>query len=282
MSASGSRTRPRGPGRRAMAPWDTLAADRTHGASELQRRAVVSLRSLVREGPPKLGDAEVAWLLQWCRGMRAAQPSMGGLVRLADEVSSWVQEEGPEPSRRGLRALLSGKERELSREIGDLVRFAARHFPVRAVVVTLSRSSTVSEVLCRLPLRCRPTEVVVLRSLPGGEGADMARELRAHGLNARVVEDDDLEGALGPSAVVLVGADTLYADGTLVHKVGTRRVARTAHRRGVPFIAMVPSSRVLPCRPRRGRRRPPLFDETPWRWIGQVWTDRGAWSPPRP
>lgn len=203
-------------------------------------------------------------------------------MRLAEEVSSWVQEAGPEPSRRGLRVLLSRKERELSREIGRLVRFAARRFPVRAVVVTLSRSSTVSEVLRRLPRRRRPTEVVVLRSLPGGEGADMARELKAHGLNARMVEDDDLEVALGPSAVVLVGADTLYADGTLVHKVGTRRVARMAHRRGVDFVALVPSSRVLPYRPRRGRTRSLLFDETPWRWIGQVWTDRGAWSPPCP
>ncbi len=227
-------------------------------------------------------EAEVAWLLRWCRGMRAAQPSMGGLVRLADEVRSWVQEAGPEPSRRGLRVLLSGKERELSREIGRLVRFATRHFPVRAVVVTLSRSSTVLEVLRRLPLRRRPTEVIVLRSLPGGEGADMARELKALGIEARVVEDDDMEGALGPSAVVLVGADALYGDGTLVHKVGTRRVARMAHRRGVDFIAIVPSSRVLPYRPRRGRTRTPLFDETPWRWIGQVWTDRGLWSPPRP
>lgn len=282
MNASGSRTRHRGPGRRAAPPWDTLARDRTHGASELQRRALDSLRPLAREGPPKLSEAEIAWLLQWCGGMRAAQPSMGGLVQLADEVRSWVQEAGPEPSRRLLRALLSGKERELSREIGRLVRFAARHFPARAVVVTLSRSSTVSEVLRRLPLRRRPTVVVVLRSLPGGEGADMARELKAHGLDARVVEDDDLEGALGPSAVALVGADALYADGTLVHKVGTRRVARMAHRRGVDFIALVPSSRVLPYRPRRGRTQLPLFDETPWRWIGQVWTDRGAWSPPRP
>ena len=129
--------------------------------------------------------------------------------------------------------------------------------------------------------------MIVLESRPGGEGRRLARDLRRSGLTVRLVPD--AEGTRWVRTVdrVVIGADTIYADGSVAHKVGTRRLALAAHRWGIPVIVIAGTSKSVCDRP-TAHRLPPLFDLTPAGAITAYWTDRtvvkgGHWrSPPLP
>ncbi|MDE1820403.1 MAG: hypothetical protein KGJ23_06975 [Euryarchaeota archaeon] len=264
-------------------PWRKLTRDRRHGATEVQRRALRSLHRLGTPGTKYLSEAELRWLRRWCREMGRVQPAMGGLVQLARSFSEWT-ENAPSPCPRGpLRRLVQRHERALAHEVALLRRTAVGRFPPKALVMTFSRSQAVLDLLRDLPPARRPQKLVVPRSTPGGEGRSLYTELRrTYGARVRLIDDEEIPTHLrGPSACVLVGADTIYSDGTLLHKVGTRSLARLAARRGVPFIALSPSSRILPWGPPRRGAWGRWFDLTPGRWVSEVWTERGRWRPGR-
>lgn len=114
----------------------------------------------------------------------------------------------------------------------------------------------------------------MLESQPGGEGRTLASELRGAGIKARWVRDRSRRIAVRDSDLVVIGADTVERDGSVVHKVGTRALAREALRRQVPVVVVAGSSKWVPEFSRSGPL-PRLFDRTPARWIAQYWTDQG-------
>jgi translation initiation factor 2B subunit (eIF-2B alpha/beta/delta family) len=75
--------------------------------------------------------------------------------------------------------------------------------------------------------------------------------------------------------LVLVGADAVYGDGSVVHKVGTRPLTLAALRAGVPVIVVAGRSKSVPG-PCPSRTLPPRFDRTPARAVREFWTDRGV------
>lgn len=229
-----------------LASWHAGATGEAHRAA----RAIA--RDLSRTQPAMALFAE--WGQEW-RAIAGPRPA----GRLGERLRAWV--------RRSRRRLLLEPER-----IGRAVRAV---LPAGVRIVTISRGATLAQALGSLPRRRRPREILVLESLPGGEGRRMARELRGWGLSARWVPDRSFRDAVRSSDLVLVGADTVEPDGSVVHKVGTRRLAAEAHRRGVPVVVVAGRSKWR----RRGRaphRLPALFDRTPPRLLSAYWTDAGA------
>ncbi len=124
--------------------------------------------------------------------------------------------------------------------------------------------------------------VTCLESRPGGEGRRLAARWAREGIAARWVPDRERRSAVRASDAVLVGADAILADGSLVHKVGTRALAREARRAGVPFLVAAGRSKRVPFA-RLPRPLPARFDRTPAREIAGFLTDRGGTAPrPRP
>lgn len=278
LPGSGGRSPGGGAERPAREPWRAVQRDRVHGATELQRRALRTLRPLLRARRPLLTLTERRWLERWSEGIARAQPAMGGLRNLGEEMAALLADGDRPLGRARLRRWTVRKLRALEEERSALLRRVRAAFPPVQRVVTFSRSELVRDLLLLLPTSRLPQETIVLRSLPGGEGARLAGEL-ASLPRARLVEDRDAELWLGSSTLLLLGTDTLFSDGTLLHKVGTRALARLAHRKGARVLALAPSSRCLSTPPPRRARWPPLFDATPGRWIDEVWTDRGPWRP---
>ena len=207
--------------------------------------------------------------------LESTQPAMGIFRRWASEWRRFAQEKRPTVLRRNIDRWTVGWRTQLHHEVPALLRVVRRRFPARARVLTISRSSTVYQALLGPSRSRRPREVIVLESRPGGEGRLLARDLRRSGVTARLVPDTE-----GPRWVrevdrVLIGADTIYADGSVVHKVGTRPLALAAHRHGVPVIVVSGLSKAV-ARRRAAHRLPPLFDVTPARAITEYWTDHGV------
>jgi translation initiation factor 2B subunit (eIF-2B alpha/beta/delta family) len=163
------------------------------------------------------------------------------------------------------------------RRAGASIAIQLRERLTDALVLTHSASATVREALQYTP----PARVTCTVSAPNEEGRDFADELRAAGLAVDLVEDEDAPGAVEASSLVLFGADTVFRDGTLCNKIGTRRLAEAAEVEGVPVVV---ACEVLKLAPVDGAEAPELdpeasefFDLTPPDLIDLVVTEEGPY-----
>src|SRR4051794_39390195 len=196
---------------------EELRRDRSHGGSWLARHAV---ETLVHEAAAPAADAEelLEHLAAVARNLAAARPEMGSVAAatgrlVASATRSWALS-ASELRRLVLdeaRALLDGRDR------------AARAIAVQlgprledSVVLTHSCSATVREAVLRTPparLLCTVCE---------GEGQSLAEELRDADIAVELIEDAEAPKAARGVRLVLLGADTIYRDGTLLNRRGTR------------------------------------------------------------
>jgi translation initiation factor 2B subunit (eIF-2B alpha/beta/delta family) len=266
------------PGSLAARRLREVARDRKRGATELALRALAAVRDWAGPGRETLSESELRVGRALARRLAAAQPAMGALVRLGAELRT-VLDHRPAPSRVLLRQWTVERARRIRSETAGIVRTAQVEWPAAGGrVVSLSRSSAVRRVLRSLDRRRRPREVVVLRSEPGSEGRTLARELRSDGVAARVVPDASGPREVARSDLMLIGADTVYRDGSVLHKVGTRPLARAAKRAGIPVVSLAGTSKWIERSPPR-RAPPRLFDRTPAAWITSLWTELGPRRP---
>ena len=235
---------------------EQIANDDTHGASWLAVQAVEAVSEAVElgEDPIEVG-----------RKLVQARPAMGaiagalGRVLAAGRSDEQVLEEA--------RALVESRERA-SRAIAVLL---SPH--IEGTVLTHSASATVKEALLHTP----PEHVVCTISEPVGEGRQLAEELREEGLTTDLIADSDAKHAVGTVNLVLIGADTVFHDGSLVNKVGTAEIAEAADDIGVRLMVACEVMKLTPAEPSDpGEER---FDLTEPRLIDRYVTEEGEYSP---
>ena len=212
---------------------EELRRARNHGGSWMARRAVEALVEIAEEQAAS-GEELLTRLLEAGRELAASRPGVGAVAgavgRLLAAASRQAQLE-PEQLRQLVReeaqALTEGRRRagasiaiQLSERLKD------------AVVLTHSASATVREAL----LHTAPDRVICTASSPQDEGRAFSEELREAGLEVELVEDEDGPKQLEWASLFLIGADTVFRDGTLCNKAGTLRLAEAAAADHVPTI----------------------------------------------
>jgi len=253
-----------------------LRTDRRHGASWMARRAVeavVEEASADAASGTELLDrlVEAARELAWSRAeVGAVRSALGRLLGAAaayshlppDELRRLVQEQGS--------GLVAARERA-SASIAIMLRERLED----GSVLTHSASATVREALLLTP----PAHVFCTVSSPLEEGIAFAEELRDAGLPVTLVPDEAAPSALDRASVVLVGADTVFRDGALCNKIGTRLLAEAAVAHRVPVVI---AAECLKLAPVEAADAPPLdgeaatlFDITPAALIEEVVTEEG-------
>ncbi|MGC9974663.1 MAG: hypothetical protein ABSC36_04660, partial [Gaiellaceae bacterium] len=141
---------------------------------------------------------------------------------------------------------------------------------ISGTVMTHSASGTVQEALVHTP----PEQVFCTISEPGGEGRGLAAKLRAKGVEVELISDNEGPEAARESDLVLLGADTVFRDGSLVNKIGTARIASAAKDAGVTVIVACETFKLAPFDP-----QPPTedtFDLVSAAMIDRVVTEEGA------
>ena len=227
------------------------ARDRTSGAAEI---AYVVARAL-----PTLADRRA--VLAAARVLLRAHPAMAPLWRMLADA---FREGGSAASRSWTDRLAS--------EPDAVARAGSWLVPRRAVVLTHSASSTV--VAAIRVARKRVRRVVCSESLPGGEGARLARRLSRDGFDTTVVADAEMARASGEADLVLTGADAVTEHG-VVNKVGTHLLALAAREAGVPLYAVAGSSKLLPDAAWVPARAP-RYDRTPHVLVDGVVCEDGS------
>jgi ribose 1,5-bisphosphate isomerase len=84
---------------------------------------------------------------------------------------------------------------------------------------------------------------------------------------------------LETASLVLVGADTVYEDGSVKNKIGTRPLAEAAQRIGVRTVVACELLKLVPVPSPNAEDEPNLRDTTPSELIEEIVTEEGPTMP---
>ncbi len=266
-----------------------IAEDREHGASHLLNTAFEAVYALIQDVLPLPGPQRYIQLRGFTLKLLRTRPSMAPIIRLANDLNFlWDEsQENLMEFEAKVKALQSeiqaAEEKAVSNALGALGRFSQ--------LLTHSYSSTVARFL----IRRRPQHVFCTESYPGREGLELAKMLHRNEIQVTIVTDTGVSAVLGQAQCLVVGADAFSLQG-FVNKAGTQVLATWAHDHGLPVYVItttykglsedllsfyereeaeveIPASYVtIPW-------ASPLFDETPWRWVTAVITEKGVTYP---
>ena len=255
---------------------EELRQDRTHGGSWLARRAVEALLGVVEE-PAASTDELLGRLLDAGRELAAARPAHGAVASAVGRLVASGHAASHLPAAE-LRRLLSEEANALIAGRDRAAASIAVHLAPRlrdATVLTHSFSATVREAV----LHGSPARVLCTVSAPFEEGRRLADELRAEGAKAELVEDGRVPEALEAASLVLVGADTVYEDGSFTNKIGTGPLAQGAHAAGVSVLVACELLKLAPGPPPKVEQEPDLRDLTPASLVDAIVTEEGPCAP---
>jgi translation initiation factor 2B subunit (eIF-2B alpha/beta/delta family) len=224
-----------------------IRADKQHGASWLAREAA---RALARASSGA-GDADARLRDVWALGRALAQtrPSMAAIANAAAHIW-WVgaSHAGEAEVRlAALRAEALALDARWDSAIAGMTQWARG--AVDGTIYTLSRSGSAEGTLTALARERSsrdPLRVIVSESRPGGEGVGLARALAATGAQVTLAADSACAALMDGAALVIVGADSVRADGSVVNKVGTHTLALVARAAGKPVYALAEWLKVTP------------------------------------
>jgi ribose 1,5-bisphosphate isomerase len=255
---------------------DELRSDRVHGGSWMARRAVEALLDVAAE-PASSTEELLARLLEAGRELAHARPAMGGithavarLVASAETASNLAPDDLQRLIAEEANGLIASRDRaaaSIAVHLGPMLQ--------DATVLTHSASATVREAVVHTP----PARVFCTASAPFEEGRAFAQDLAGEGLDVELVEDDDAERALETASLVLVGADTVYEDGSVKNKIGTRPLAEAAQRVGVRTVVACELLKLVPVACPSTEDEPDLRDTTPPELVEEIVTEEGSTEP---
>ena len=269
----------------------TLRDDREHGSRWLVREVISILRDLAQTEMASQSE-QMRLLYQVGRDLAQARPAMAALSSAVGHILS--HQTNPASVVQSATGLL---------EVYDAVteRIATYAEPLlHGRLMTCSISGTVLDVF--LARRQHIERVIALEGRPRYEGREMARSLSAQGLAVTLITDAQADIFLPDCHAVVVGADSILADGSVLNKAGTALLAWAAHGHRIPFYVLCETLKISPRRwsahqaenmalleekePEEVLEQPIpnvvarnfYFDRTPYRLINKIISERGVLS----
>jgi translation initiation factor 2B subunit (eIF-2B alpha/beta/delta family) len=206
--------------------------DREHGSRWLVRETVLILRDLARTTP----DEHMQQLYAVGRQLAQARPSMAAL---ASAIGRILHVQG------GPKAVAQEGERLLQAydTATEAITSYAQSF-VHGNILTCSLSGTVLDVL--IACRQQIERMVVLEGRPRYEGRTLAQALSKEGMAVTLITDAEAAIFLPIGDAVVVGADSVLANGDVINKAGTALLAWTAWGQNIPVYVLCETLKISP------------------------------------
>jgi translation initiation factor 2B subunit (eIF-2B alpha/beta/delta family)/8-oxo-dGTP pyrophosphatase MutT (NUDIX family) len=262
-----------------------LGEDRVSGASSLGRRAVQIIAHTAESPDIESKDDLYKNMLMLFLKTRTVQRSMATLQNMAGKFLYLVDSKRTNSTslndfRRSAlefeRKILSAFEKESENTSKNL----AAIIPNDAKILTHSYSNTAKRAFENISRSGGDIKVWVTESNPGYEGKVLARDLNQIGLQVRIVPDSDVPAILEDVDVVVVGADSVLADGSIVNKIGTRKIAIETEAKSVPFYVICETSKFSAANLLgEDIEIAQIFDVTPSKLIRKIITELGPLEP---
>lgn len=268
---------------RAIAIVDEIAHDRINGASYLGRKVIEGIHNAVCLSKAQTTSDLFRDVLMVATKMRIVQPSMASIRntagRLLHDIDSARQ---TSKSVTEYRRLIEQLAREALSNCESAAELVSRNLSDKIIlknrILTHSYSSTVKRAIQLCPNR--QLQVYVTESGPGFEGNTLARELIELGFTTTILSDTTTRAFPIKFDAVILGADSILADGSIINKVGTKDIARTAQQSLIPVYVAAERSKLDTMHflgsPLRLNE---IFDLTPGDCISSIITEQGEMKP---
>jgi translation initiation factor 2B subunit (eIF-2B alpha/beta/delta family) len=218
--------------------------------------------------------------------LRKAQPSMAAIrnltsrflydVDIARHTSASVNQFRKTIASLGQRTIADA---EAAAE--DASRNSVAILPEEGHVLTHSYSSTVRRALELAVKSRRNLTIYVTESTPGLEGKQLAKDLISIGVPVRLIADSAVSTVTPDVDIVLVGADSVLADGSVINKIGTGKIGTLAKEEEVPFCVVCESTKFssVDFLGEPVHIKETLFDLTPSEYVSRIVTESGSIEP---
>jgi len=272
---------------------DAIRNDREHGSRWLVQQTIMLLRDLA-QAQMASQEEHMSALLHAGRTLAQARPAMAALSSAVGQVLN--VRGGPEASAQAAQQLLQEYDTATDRIAHYTQSYLA------GTLMTCSISGTVLDVL--KAHRQQITQVIVLEGRPRYEGREMARALSSQGIAVTLLTDAQADIFIPRCQAIVVGADSLLANGDVLNKAGTALLAYAARGHNVPFYVLCETLKVSPQQWPADFQQAQIFleekepeevlehslpgivvrnfyfDHTPYALISKVFTERGVLALP--
>ncbi|MBM3238661.1 NUDIX domain-containing protein [Candidatus Poribacteria bacterium] len=219
---------------------DKIERDRVHGASELSLMALDGLKAAMGLSTIKKTDelfeylSNIAWYLHYTR------PSMAPLTNAIAYVL-YHSQQGLNQAKNvsDFTAYVSeiiDEYRVYSKDASDIIyRNAQNLLSDNMTIFTHSYSSTVVNTI--LESGRKNLNIIVTEARPLNEGVKTANSLSQE-YNVTLITDAQAGYFMNNADIVLMGADSVLSDGSVINKIGTYLIALAAQKQKIPVYTL--------------------------------------------
>ena len=199
--------------------------DREHGSRWLVRETLLILRDLAQASKGSSSEQDI---YKAGRTLAQARPSMAALASAVGRVLT---------AQGGTDAMAREAERLLHEYDTATARIAEHAKPLlHGTIMTCSISGTVVDVLAANSSTIK--RVIALEGRPRYEGREMARTLQQKGFAVTLITDAQADIFIPQCDSVVVGADSILANGDVLNKAGTALLGWSAQGHAVPLYVL--------------------------------------------
>ena len=225
-----------------------IETDREHGASELALMALHVLKGAMTDESAKSPDALLTYLSNVAWHLRMTRPSMAALTNATAFVLYHARKALNQSKQvSNLRARISEIFDEYETNCRNASHIISRETEClladNTTILTHSYSGTVVNAI--LSSSKKNLHIIVTESRPLNEGVKTAERL-SEKYDVTLITDAQAGHFIGQSDIVLIGADTVLSDGTVVNKVGTHLIALAAEWQNVPVYVLCQTDKLQP------------------------------------
>ncbi len=216
---------------------------KVQGARRVAQAALEGLVSAAAASRARTKSALYVDLLKAAQMLKSTRPTEP-MMRNALEDSlrfglAWIHTHKDENPKELVSAMQKHQKKllgEMREAVDKIAKAGAAQIPKGGRVLIHCHSTTVIRVLIQAQKMGKRPHVVCLETRPLYQGRLSARELAAAGIDVTLAVDSAAGSLMDKTDVVLVGADAMTADGSLINKVGTCGLAQLARAHGVRFL----------------------------------------------
>ncbi|GAB3694874.1 ribose 1,5-bisphosphate isomerase [Halorubrum pallidum] len=291
---------------------ESIATMEIRGAATIASAAAEALAAQAREaadggadGTAAAGGPEAfrASMRAAARTLRETRPTAVSLPNALRYVLQRMEGDSVEALRRSVVDASEAFVRQLDRAQEDLGRVGANRLADGDTVMTHCHSTDALACIEAAVAQGKSISAVVKETRPRRQGHITAEQLRDAGVPVTLIVDSAARRYLDEVDHVVVGADSIAADGGVINKIGTSGLAVNARERGVPImtaaqtiklhpetltghtveIEMRDESEVIDADAREDigdiAVENPAFDVTPPRYMDAIVTEQGQFPP---
>lgn len=208
--------------------------DSLNGAVELTKRTLEAIKKEITR-TTNLKE-ELPELIQMLSLVHPEMASIAMIVKQLKQYENSEPEQDEEELKKRLQKELEQLGQEITRREQQTVEMLCTELKKYKTIMTISSSTTIRTALAMIPQKEREKEIYILESRPLLEGQTLATQLAKMGYKVKLFVDAAAGHYMREVEAVVVGADTIFRDGSILNKIGSLALALLARKYGIPFI----------------------------------------------